>query len=331
MTKILITGGLGFLGQHLVKALLNSDEDSEILILARTRARVFLNDLNNNRVKTIYGIDLSHKESMESHFSNADYVFHTAALISFWYKDKKSMDEINIGGTKNVVDLCLKYGIKRLVHVSSTAVIKGSININEAANETNDYDWKGKSKYDYGLSKLHAEKEIEKGIARGLDAVIANPCSILGYGDTKIFPLIETVLKQTPVCFSGGSHMVDVRDLAAGLTLLLEKGKSGERYLLVGDYHTQMEILTSLSRILGVRPPVFVIPSKALIVAIPFLAVTDVLSRAKPKLTRTMVTNGLSPVFFSNMKSNQELNWTPRHSMDASLAEAVRYYKETIK
>lgn len=328
MTKILITGGLGFLGQHLAKALLNKNRDFEILILARSKNRIFLNELHTSRVNLVYGADISRIESMGDHFRNIDYVFHTAAMISFWYKDKKRMNAVNVVGTKNVVDLCLKYKVKRLVYVGSTAAIKGSNDVNRPANESNDYDWRGKSKYHYGLSKLYAKKEVEKGISKGLDAVIATPCSILGYGDTKIFPLIETALKKVPFCFSGGSHMVDVRDLVDGMILSLEKGGIGERYLLIGNYHTQLEILTSLARILKTKPPAFVISSKVVALALPFLAVTDFFSKAKPKLTATMATNSLSPSYFTNMRSKQSFGWTPQYSLDESLTEAVKYYME---
>ena len=163
MTKIIITGGLGFLGQHLAKTLLKKDPDSEILLLARSKKKIFLDELTSPRVRVVYGTEISDTDSMEAHFKHADYVLHTAALISFWRKDQKRMAEVNVAGTKNIVDLCLKYEVKRLVHVSSTATIKASNNPKKPADEANDYDWQGKSKYHYGLSKYYADKEVEKG------------------------------------------------------------------------------------------------------------------------------------------------------------------------
>ena len=125
--------------------------------------------------------------------------------------------------------------------------------------------------------------------------------------------------------------MVDVRDLAEGMALLVNNGESNEKYLLVGNYHTQLGILTSLSRILKLRPPSFVISSKVVMLALPFLAISDSLAKTHPKLTMTMAVNGLSPAYFTNMKSKNILSWTPQYSLDESLIEAVKYYQEVAK
>jgi nucleoside-diphosphate-sugar epimerase len=328
MKKYIVTGGLGFLGQHVVKALLENDEDNEIIILARSAKRIFLDELNDARVKIVNDVDITQKNKLARYFQGADYVVHVAALISFWYKDRNKLSEINVTGTKNVVNACLENKITRLVHVSSTATIKGSKDIHVPANETNDYDWEEKSKYDYGLSKYYAEKEIERGVTMGLDAVIANPCSIIGYGDTKFFPLIATAMKQIPFCFSGGSHLIDARDLARGIALLITKGEIGERYLFTGAYHSQKKILTELANLLKVRAPLFVISSKALALALPILAITDFLSPKAPGLTKTVAENGLHPVFFCNLKSREKLGWEPQYNLDESLKEIIRYYQE---
>jgi dihydroflavonol-4-reductase len=331
MTKIVITGGLGFLGQHVTKTMLETFPNSEVCILARSASSFFLSELNNNRVRVITNTNIVDQKSIENYFKDADYVIHCAATISFWHKDKQKMDEINITGTKNIVDLCLKYGIKRLVHVSSTAAIRGSTIMDEPANETNDYDWKGKSNYDYGLSKYYAEKEVEKGVEAGLDAVIANPCTIVGYGDEKFFPVIETALKGIPFCLSGGSNLIDVRDLVNGIAFLLARGRAGERYLLTGEYHIQKEIMTTLAGILKVRPPMFIISSQILVLALPILMLLDRVSSRRPKLTSTIVRNGLSTSYYSNLKSHKELSWEPKYSLNESFQDTVRYYNEVNK
>ena len=328
MKKYIVTGGLGFLGQHVVKSLLEDNEDAEVVALARSAKQIFLDELNDARVKIINDVDITQKNKLVHYFQGADYVVHAAALISFWYKDRNKLREINVTGTRNVVEACLENKITRLVHVSSTAAIKGSKDIHAPADETNVYDWEEKSKYDYGLSKYYAEKEIERGVAMGLDAVIANPCSVIGYGDTKFLPLIATAMKQIPFCFSGGSHLIDVRDLARGIALLVTKGETGERYLFTGEYHSQQKILTELANLLNVRAPMFVISSKALALALPILAVTDFLSPRAPGLTKTVAANGLHPVFFCNLKSREQLGWEPRYNLDESLKEIIRYYQE---
>ncbi len=328
MHRFLITGGLGFLGQHLIKCILERYPQCHVTVLARSdRARLF-KETSDKRVTVIHADIL---DPIMDHFQDIDCVFHVAAMISFWYKDRQSMNKINVEGTRKIVGLCLKHHVRRMVHISSTATIKGSNKHESPADEQSDYDWKGKSRYDYGLSKYYAEKEVEKGIKKGLEAVIINPCSILGYGDTKFFPLIETVKKQIPVCISGGAHLIDARDLAKGIISAYEKGRCGERYLLAGKFHTQMEILTTTAKILDLKPPKFSIPGNLLIPLLPILALSDRLSANPPELTRTMLENNLAPSFYSYHKAQQELGFEPCHTLKESMEEVIRFYREKIK
>ena len=86
MAKLVITGGLGFLGQYVTQAVLKTMEDCEIVILARSKREIFLEELKDKRVKIIYGADITQKSTIEKYFPGADYVIHVAAMISFWYK-----------------------------------------------------------------------------------------------------------------------------------------------------------------------------------------------------------------------------------------------------
>ncbi|THB65131.1 MAG: NAD-dependent epimerase/dehydratase family protein, partial [Spirochaetaceae bacterium] len=160
MEKIVITGGLGFLGQYTATSLIEKYPQAQVIILARSQRPVFLADIKNHpRLQIEYGIDLLKPETMEAFFANADLVVHGAAMVSFWRKDRKKMLEQNWGGTRVVLDLCKKNAVGKLVYISSTAAIGYSDDKDMPADENLDFDWSKAGKYAYAYSKYLAEQE----------------------------------------------------------------------------------------------------------------------------------------------------------------------------
>ena len=326
MNNFLVTGGLGFLGQHVVARILSDYKECKVLILARSKREVFLKELHDRRIKIEYGIDITKKDQIQKYFSNIDYVIHVAAVISFWDKDQELMYNINIKGTRNISELCKDFKVKRLVHIGSTAAIKGGEDVNNPADERTDYDFKGKSKYYYGLSKFYAERELRD--TQDLNYSIATPCGMVGYGDKKFFQLIDRVKKGMPVCLSGGSSLVDVRDLARGIMLVLQKGKQGQKYLLIGGNYSQKDMVSILAKELKAKVPKYVLSSKILWLIIPFLKLKELVITKRPKVTSTMLNISLTPNYYSNERANNELGWQPNYSLSQTFKELIKYYQE---
>jgi nucleoside-diphosphate-sugar epimerase len=195
--------------------------------------------------------DLHDTLALEEAMRGVTRVYHAAALVSFDPRDDKALRLTNVDGTANIVDAALNAGVQRLCHVSSTAAIgvepPGVLrNEDSPWNETRDTS-------PYAMSKYSAELEVHRGIAEGLDAVIVNPCIILGPGapGRSSMTLVERIRKGTRFHTSGSNAVVDARDVATCAVRLMDEGGTGERYLLVGENLGYRELFATLARSMG--------------------------------------------------------------------------------
>ena len=168
MKNVLVTGGTGFIGSNLAVALLR--EGCYVRILRRQDSD--LRAIGNAEVEHCIG-DIRNIESLRSAVKGCDTVFHTAAMVSYWRKERELMYDVNIRGTRNVVQACLEANVQKLVHTSSVAAI-GYPENGGLSDENNVFNWEP---YDVGyrISKHEAEAEIFLGVKLGLPAVMVNP------------------------------------------------------------------------------------------------------------------------------------------------------------
>ena len=163
----------------------------------------------------------------------ADFVFHTAGLVSFDNRRREELFRVNVEGTRNVMNAAFRAGVKKVVHTSSVAAI-GIPATGDIADETIEYN---RLKYNvaYSDSKHFGEVEVEKAVERGLDAVIINPASIVGQRDVySHFGILLQILKGKKIVpyLNGGMCVVGVDDVVDGEIAALKFGQSGERYIL---------------------------------------------------------------------------------------------------
>jgi nucleoside-diphosphate-sugar epimerase len=175
--------------------------------------------------------------------------------VSFHPKDADKMLKINVEGTANVVNFCLDFGVKKLVHVSSIAALGRAANRPHLDENCKWVESKDNSRY--GVSKYGAEMEVQRGIAEGLSAAIVSPSVVVGSKDWEegmsgFFKKIDAGLKFCP---SGGSGFVDVRDVVRFMVLLMESDITGERYILNADNLSHKQFFGMIARELGVAPP----------------------------------------------------------------------------
>jgi len=320
--KVLVTGGTGFLGSNLSETLLQ--RGYSVRILRRSSSNTQL--IDHLPVEHSIG-DVRDIESLRKATAGIDFVFHTAAMVSFLKQHRDDQMEINVGGTRNVVQACLSSGIHRLVHTSSIAAIGYSKN-GELADEQTPFNWERTSGYKY--SKHMAEQEVYAGIKGGLDAVIVNPSVIIGERDVHFHGghLLRSVKKwMTPLYVKGGMNIVYVGDVVNGEILAAEKGKKGERYVLAGENLTHKDIFRRTARIIGGIPAIAPLPIPLLRLGAFFLEGIAKVIGVEPLVSRDLVVGAGKFNWFSSEKAIRELGYsvTP---FETTIRRASQWYRE---
>ncbi|HMT29414.1 MAG TPA: NAD-dependent epimerase/dehydratase family protein [Bacteroidia bacterium] len=254
---ILVTGATGMLGSRLIYDLVL--KGYKVRAMRRTDSQ--LNRVNRyfsahpelfNSVEWVNG-DITDIFSLEDALAGVDTVYRCAARVSFLPSENASMQLSNINGTANVVNLCLEKGIRKLCYVSSIAAL-GRSGLANMINE--DSAWKT-SKYNsaYAISKYGGEREVWRGIAEGLDAVIVNPGVIIGAGDWKTDSsmLFRQVKKGLMFYTHGENGFVDVRDVSRIMIQLTESDIVNERFILVSENKTFRGVFDRIADRIGVR------------------------------------------------------------------------------
>ncbi|GFO72982.1 dihydroflavonol-4-reductase [Bathymodiolus japonicus methanotrophic gill symbiont] len=253
----LVTGASGHLGANLVRTLLDRGEQVRVLIRKGSN-NTALDGLN---VEYAYG-DLRDEPSIINAVKNCDYVYHLAAFVSIRDGERDELYDVNVLGTRYLMQACRHADVKRVVHCSSFGAVGN--NPDGASNEK----W-AVSPYemttDYEISKTFAELEVYKEVVRGLQAVIVNPSGIVGPWDFKPSLLGKTIIEfaqgKMRASVPGGFDFTPVQDVVQGHLLAMEKGIIGERYLLTGEQHSLSETLGWLEEFTGVKKPKLVIPT----------------------------------------------------------------------
>lgn len=259
---ILVTGGTGLVGSHLLLHLLENGaavsaiyRDSKSIAKTRSVFELYKKEHLFGQIIWIEA-DITNIPALEIAFQNIDFVYHCAAKISFDPRDEEQLRKVNIEGTANIVNFCLAKKVKKLCHVSSIAALGDLPEYQEMITEETEWNPE-KSHSDYAISKYGAEMEVWRGQQEGLDVVIVNPGVILGplfwnEGSGKIF---STVAKGLKYYTNGSSGFVAVTDVAAISVFLMEQNRSGERYILVSENIKYWDLMNEIATNLNVRKP----------------------------------------------------------------------------
>ena len=306
MQRALVTGGTGFIGSNLARALLERGWNVRIL----RRPNSDLRAIGKAAVEHVIG-DVTDGDSLEQAMRGCDTVFHTAAIVSYWKRERKRMYEVNIGGTQNVVEACRAAGVAKLVHTSSIAAV-GPTPPGVLADESTPFLWEA---YDVGyrISKYRAELEVRKGIERGLFAVMVSPSVVIGPGDIHFHggQLIRDVYKKRIFYYpEGGLNIVYVDDVVRAEIAAAERGESGERYLATGTNLTHREALEVIAEVVGGIMPFIKLPA-ALARGIAGTAeMVAAITGTRPWVTRELIAGIGMNSWFSSDKAIRELGYT---------------------
>ena len=246
---ILVTGGTGLLGTHLILALHHLH--LPVRALYRTEIPATIKD----KAEWVNS-DILDVVALEQCMDGITEVYHVAGFVSFHKKHRQQLFQVNVEGTANVVNACLKAGVKKLVHVSSVAAM-GRTRKDGLINET--LLWNDEtSNSEYGRTKYLGEMEVWRGIGEGLNAAIVNPTIIFGeHGDwTKgSMNIFRNIYKGFPWYSSGGSGFVDADDVALAMISLMQSDIAAERFLVAAENRTYGEIFFMIADAFGKKRP----------------------------------------------------------------------------
>lgn len=260
---ILVTGGTGLVGSHLLYFLLQENEKVRAIHRAKS-------DLNS--VKKIFSLYTSEADSLYNKiewveasvndipalteaFKNITRVYHCAAIISFDSSEYKLLKKVNIEGTANIVNLSLANDVKKLCYVSSVSTLGSNIIDSFISEET---PWNPDEKNSvYAITKYGAEMEVWRGTQEGLDAVIVNPGVILGTSPNNDGSgvIVGLGAKGIPFYPSGSIGIVDIKDVVRAMIFLMNSEVKNEQYILVGKNITFKELLSKLAVLFEKKPP----------------------------------------------------------------------------
>lgn len=332
--NLVITGGCGFLGQHLTRVLLERLPDVQLrLIDLRSNPYALFDFSNEERVAVQTGIDVTDADAIHGCFDDAEAVIHLAGIISFALKDRERLERVNVGGTRTVLAEARRSGVECVLHVSSVAALGYGDGPARPVDESFRFNWaeaRRRRKF-YMLTKYLADLEVECYRKDGGAAAILYPGLMFGPGDRKgaaalIGAMAAGRIRANP---PGGTNVVDVRDVARGIARALEEDLGNEDILLSGHNLSFSEINETLARVLNVPPPARMLPRGLdRLLFHPLLLAERILPRA-PDLTADQLHSAFRFRYFSNEKAKVRLCWSPDYSFEQTVRDTADWMRAT--
>jgi len=322
--KALVTGATGFVGGAVARALVNSGIDVRVL----ARAGADLQNLQGLTVERVEG-DLRDQASLRKALIGCRQLYHVAAHYALWAKDPAIFYDVNVTGTKNLLEAARDAGTERIVYCSTIGAIglppggglgteETPVSIEQMAGH-------------YKRSKYLAEQEVLKLAKAGLPVVIVNPSAPVGAGDVKPTPtgqvIVDFMKGRMPAYIETGMNIVDVDDVATGHLLAMQKGRIGERYILGNKNLMLREVFEILSRLTGVKAPTIKLPRLA-ILPLAYLNqwIAD-LTGQPPRIPLEGVKMAKYTMHYDCSKAIRELG-IPHTPPEVALEKAVRWFRD---
>jgi dihydroflavonol-4-reductase len=325
---ILVTGGTGFLGSYIIKHLV--EKGYAVRAIRRSNKLPFwIPKEIFDKVEWIEG-DVLDVVALDEAMEGVDTVIHSAAVVSFVKKERQNMYNVNVDGTANVVNMMLEKNIRRLVHISSVAALgrsAGGGHVNE------EKKWEeSKVNTHYAKSKYKAELQVWRGIGEGLEAVILNPSTILGYGDwnNSSCAIFKNVFKEFKWYVSGINGFVDVEDAAKLAVLLMESNINEQRYIVNADTWTFKKLQETIADGFGKKHPTRQTTPFLMNMAWRLEKIKSIFTGKKPMLTQESARVAQSQTWFENdklLKTLPGFSFTP---LEETIKKACEKYAGTI-
>jgi dihydroflavonol-4-reductase len=319
-----LTGATGFVGSHMARVLVEQGADLRLLVRSGSDLRN-IQDLKADRVTG----DLRDAKSLKLAASGCEVIFHVAADYRLWVRDPEEMYRSNVEGTRAILEAARESGVRRVVYTSSVATMGFNSN-GHLADERSPVSLANMIGH-YKRSKFMAEEVALEAGRSGMDVVVVNPTTPVGERDIKPTPtgriVVDFLKKKFPAYVDTGLNLVDVNECARGHIAAMEKGKSGERYILGGENLTLKQILDKLAVITGLPSPRIRVPYVlALATGVVDQVVTGHIRGREPRATIDAVRMGRKKMFVSSSKAERDLGWKTV-PVDDALRRAVEWFQ----
>lgn len=324
----IITGAAGHLGSTIIRQLCRKGAEIRGLILPEESTPVVDG-------VTYYRGDVRDIESLRPLFENTAGrevdVIHAAGIVDITGQATPFLKEVNVGGTQNIIELCRAYRVQRLVYVSSVHAIPevtGKATLHEIQKFSATEVVGG-----YAQTKAEATQRVLDAAAEGLNAVVVHPSGILGPYDMAHNHLVQLISDyiggRLPACVRGGYDFVDVRDVANGCLQALERGRSGECYILSNRHYEVCDLLKMVRKISGGRK-LPVLPMWVACACIPGIQLLAKLKKSRPLFTRYSLHTLQTRNLFSHQKATDELNYHPR-DLSITIRDTIRWLRGSAR
>ena len=334
---ILVTGGTGLVGSHLLFSLLSDGYE----------VRAFKRDSSNtNNVLKVFNyytddaqslfdriqwldMDLDDVTQLHDGFEGITEVYHCAAMVSFLPRDARHMIRYNPLITANMVDASIEAGVEKFCLVSSVAALAKR----EGELTTENDIWKtDRGNSAYAISKYLSEMEVWRGIEEGLNATMVNPSLILGPGNWEATSstLFDRAYKGMPFYTEGANAFVDVRDVVAIMRELMQKNIFSKRFIVSAENWLLKDFFTMAAQELGSKPPSIKPPKWVIPIIYNFEWVRSNLFNVKPFITRESAQSAQKNIMYDSSRIQNEIGFQFR-SVEASIKEFAAFYLEDLK
>lgn len=323
---VFITGGTGFIGAYIIKELVT--RGYKVKALRRNNYTPFFIDAEVfSTVEWIEG-DLFDVVALEEGMQQCDFVIHSAAVVSFHKKDRDLMYRTNIIGTANVVNMCIEAGIKKMVHISSVAAL-GRTAHGDQVNEEKKWQPSDINTH-YAISKYKGEMEVWRGMGEGLQTVILNPSTVIGYGDwnQSSCAIFKNVFNEFPWYTNGINGFVGVEDVARAAVALMESDIASQRFIVNTENWSFRQLFETIAEGLHRKAPTKEATAFLGQIAWRLEKIKSIFTGRKPLLTKETARIAQSITYFENKKILEALPGFSFTPLRETIAKSCKNYLE---
>ncbi len=323
--KVLVTGATGFVGAAVARAVAATGAELRVLVRRDSDPR----NLEGLKVEQAFG-DLRDRDCLRRVLSGCAQLYHVAAHYALWARDPSVFYEVNVTGTRTLLETAGELGVQRIVYTSTIGAIGLPAGGGPGTEDTPVS--LAQMAGDYKRSKYLAEQEVRKLAQAGLPVVIVNPSAPVGERDVKPTPtgqiIVDFMKGRMWAYIETGMNLIDVDDVAIGHLRAMERGRVGERYILGNRNLSLREIFEILSRLTGVKAPRIKLPWQAVLpLAYANGWIAEHLTHRPPRIPLEGVRMAKYRMYYDCSKARRELG-LPQTPVETALEKAVRWFRD---